>query len=41
VAGPGIAEFVPFIAQAFHPLGQNTKLVTREVRWRNEHGSNH
>jgi hypothetical protein len=22
VAGPGFAEFVPFIAQAFHPLGQ-------------------
>jgi hypothetical protein len=21
VAGPGFAEFVPFIAQAFHPLG--------------------
>jgi hypothetical protein len=22
VAGPGFADFVPFIAQAFHPLGQ-------------------
>jgi len=22
VAGPGFAEFVPFIAQEFHPLGQ-------------------
>jgi hypothetical protein len=22
VAGPGFAEFVPFIAQAFHPLGE-------------------
>ena len=22
VAGPGFADFVPFIAQTFHPLGQ-------------------
>jgi hypothetical protein len=22
LAGPGFAEFVPFIAQEFHPLGQ-------------------